>query len=69
MTDDRERLRAALGDLDLIDELSAEQATMLLTAFQRTEQRRAADIAKAQRDSLKFIPWLLRGPVNKILFG
>lgn len=69
MNDDRERLRAALGALSVIDELSDEQATMLLTAFERTEQRRARDIATAQRDSLKFIPWLLRGPVNKILFG
>lgn len=69
MTDDRERLRAALGDLSLIDSMSEEQATMLLTAFRRTEERQARDIAKAQRDSLKFIPWLLRGPVNKILFG
>ena len=62
-------LRAELGDLDVLAELSEDEAADLLAMIRtaRTTQNKALD--DAVNEVLRYLPKLVRGPARKIVFG
>ena len=65
----KQNLRAALGDdLDVIDELTDDEAAELLEMFDAARTEAMDDLIAALNESLKHVPRVLRGPVKMALF-
>ena len=65
----KEKLRTALGDdLDVIDELTDEEAAELLAMFDAARTEAMDDLVASLNESLKHVPRMLRAPVKLALF-
>jgi hypothetical protein len=70
MTDPTLKLRSALGtDLDVLGELTENETTELLSLFQTAKRGQRESLDAALEQALAHLPWLVRGPARKILFG
>jgi hypothetical protein len=49
--------------------LSAEELDDLVGAIQEARHRQAAELQAAGEKALGHIPWLLRGPIRKVMGG
>lgn len=58
-----------LGDLDVLAELSADEATDLLTMFRATRRAQNKALDAAINEVLRYLPRLVRGTARKIVFG
>ena len=57
------------GDLGGLDQLSEEHAADLLALFKAARVEERKDLDKSINDTLSALPWVLRGPAKKIMFG
>jgi len=65
----KEKLRAVLGDdLDVIDDLTDDEAGELLEMFDAARTEAMDDLVASLNESLKHVPRVLRGPVKLALF-
>lgn len=53
----------------VLDRLSDQDATRLLTMFREARQRQDRALLAAQEQALRFVPALMRAPVRKVLLG
>lgn len=70
MTDHRAALRSALGGpREVLDELTEEEAELLLTLLRRARTAQRHSLDRAIDDALKILPRFVRIPARSILFG
>lgn len=62
-------LRRELGDLDVLAELSDDEAGDLLAMIRETRRTQNKALDRAINDVLRHLPRLVRGPAKKIVFG
>ena len=62
-------LRSELGDLDVLAELSDDEAAELVTMIRATRRSQNKALDAAINDVLRHLPRLVRGPAKKIVFG
>jgi len=68
MADDAaSELRRQLGDVKILDGLSAANSRKLLALMTDARAHQQAALEKALEGALSHIPMLLRGPVRKVL--
>jgi len=68
MADDAaSELRRQLGDVKILDGLSAANSRKLLALMTDARAQQQAALEKALEGALSHIPMLLRGPVRKVL--
>jgi hypothetical protein len=72
MTPDAKRaLRAELGAIPPkgLDALSDDDVADLVDALRDARRRQSVALENGMRDALGHVPWLLRGPVRKMIAG
>lgn len=62
-------LRRELGDLDVLAELSDDEADDLLAMIRETRRIQNKALDRAINDVLRHLPRLVRAPAKKIVFG
>ena len=68
--DARAELERELGiELAVLDKLDAEEIADLLTLFRAARAEEEAALEKAVDQTVGALPWPIRGPAKKIMFG
>ena len=62
-------LREELGDLDVLDDLSDDEAAELLAMIRDTRRAQNKALDAAINEVLRYLPRLIRGTARKIVFG
>jgi hypothetical protein len=57
------------GDLGGLDQLSEEHSADLLALFRAARVEERKDLDKSIDATLAALPWVLRGPAKKVMFG
>lgn len=65
----KQQLRRQIGDVGALCTLTDSEADTLSRLIERVRRHRGKAFDRALDDALTALPWPLRGPAKKILFG